>query len=71
MAEMNTWPGWECVRQLGSGSFGKVYEIQREEFGKIYRAALKVITIPQNQSDVLDVYSEGMDEKKPQNISGV
>jgi len=63
MQEINTWPGWESVRQIGSGSFGKVYEIQREEFGKTYKAALKVITIPQNESELENAYDEGMDEK--------
>lgn len=63
MQEINTWPGWECVRELGSGSFGKVYEIQKEEFGRTFRSALKVITVPQNKSDIQDVYSEGMDRQ--------
>ena len=63
MAEINTWPGWECVRQLGAGSFGKVYEIQKVENGKIYKSALKVITIPQNDADIENIYSEGMDER--------
>lgn len=62
MAKINTWPGWECVRQLGAGSFGKVYEIQKIENGKVYKAALKVITIPQNDADIENIYSEGMDE---------
>ena len=63
MQERNTWPGWECVRLIGTGSFGKVYEIQREEFGKTYKAALKVITVPQNPSDIQNAYDDGMDEK--------
>ena len=63
MSDINTWPGWTSIRQLGSGSFGKVYEIRREEFGKTYTAALKVITIPQNQADVQEAYGEGMDEQ--------
>ena len=63
MQEINTWPGWECVRELGSGSFGKVYEIQKEEYGRTFRSALKVITVPQNKSDIQDVYSEGMDQQ--------
>lgn len=62
MAEISTWPGWECVRQLGAGSFGKVYEIQKVENEKVYKAALKVITIPQNDADIENIYSEGMDE---------
>lgn len=62
MAEINTWPGWECVKQIGAGSFGKVYEIRREEFGREYRAALKIITIPFNRSEIESAYSEGMDQ---------
>lgn len=61
MSEIRTWPGWECVRQLGVGSFGKVYEIQRIENGKIYKAALKVISIPQNHTELENAFSEGMD----------
>lgn len=60
---VNTWPGWENVRKLGSGSYGSVYEIRREEFGVEYRAALKVISIPRDESEVLSAYGEGMDEK--------
>ena len=62
MAEINTWPGWKCVRQLGAGSFGKVYEIERDDSGKTYKAALKVISIPQNDSEIENAYSTGMDE---------
>ena len=44
--------GWSVVREIGSGSFGKVYEIQREDFGYTYKAALKVISIPQSQNEI-------------------
>ncbi|MBR6526977.1 MAG: protein kinase [Lachnospiraceae bacterium] len=60
---INTWPGWENVGLLGEGSFGKVYKIRREEYGQVYEAALKVITIPASQSDVKAAYEEGMDEE--------
>ena len=40
---------WVIKRLIGEGSFGKVYEIERENFGT-YRAALKVITIPSNKN---------------------
>ncbi len=59
----NTWPNWECVRLLGSGSFGSVYEIRRTEFGKEFSAALKVITIPSDDATLKQAYSEGMDEE--------
>ena len=58
-----SWPGWETVRLIGRGSFGAVYEIQRDIFGDIEQAALKVISIPQNASDIDEMYSDGYDEE--------
>lgn len=57
------WPGWETVRLIGRGSFGSVYEIRRDVLGNEERAALKVITIPQNSSDIEEMYGEGYDEE--------
>ena len=57
-----TWPGWNVVRVIGQGSFGAVYEIQREMFGKIESAALKVITIPQHNEEIQELRSEGYDD---------
>ena len=57
------WPGWETVRLIGKGSFGAVYEIQRDVFGNIEKAALKMISIPQNESDIEELFSEGYDEE--------
>lgn len=55
------WPQWKVVKELGEGSFGKVYQIERNDVGGSYQAALKVITIPKNASEISDVLSEGMD----------
>ncbi len=52
--------GWNVTRLLGEGSYGKVFEIERSEFGQTYRAALKVITVPQSSAEVRSVISEGM-----------
>lgn len=60
---IDTWPGWKNAGLIGEGSFGRVYRIQREEFGRVYEAALKVITIPGSQADVRAAYDEGMDEE--------
>lgn len=58
------WPGWKTIRLIGQGSFGTVYEIQRELVdGTVETAAMKVLTIPQNPSDVTEMYSEGYDEE--------
>lgn len=47
-----TWPGWETVEMIGRGSFGSVYKIQRNIFGNVETAALKVISIPRSRSDI-------------------
>ncbi|MFR1991114.1 MAG: protein kinase domain-containing protein [Oscillospiraceae bacterium] len=51
---------WKICRELGQGSYGTVYEIQREDFGGVYKAALKVITVPQSRSELQSVLDEGM-----------
>ena len=57
------WPGWEVVRLIGNGSFGSVYEIQRDLYGNVERAALKVIHIPQSRSDIEELYNDGYDDE--------
>jgi len=51
---------WTLVRLIGEGSFGKVYEAKREDFGTSYTAAVKIITIPQSQSEIASARAEGM-----------
>ena len=58
-----SWPGWETIQLIGRGSFGEVYEIRRDVFGDLEKAALKVISIPQNESDIDELYSDGYDEE--------
>ncbi|MDR1464455.1 MAG: DUF6273 domain-containing protein [Oscillospiraceae bacterium] len=56
------YPEWEVVKLLGEGSFGQVYQIRRDMFGKAQNAALKVIRIPQNESERRRARGEGMDD---------
>ncbi len=56
-----SWPGWNIVRLIGQGSFGAVYEIERDVFGHTEKAALKVISIPRGQSDIEELYNDGYD----------
>ena len=54
---------WHIVKLIGEGGFGQVYEIQREEFGTVYKAALKVISIPKNKTEEKYIMSGGMDRE--------
>lgn len=53
------YPGWKTVRKIGSGSYGAVYEIERDLNGKMEKAALKVISIPKCESEIEELYNLG------------
>jgi len=53
---------WTIVKQLGEGSFGKVFEIERKERGVLYRAALKTITIPGSENEFREYANEVVEE---------
>jgi len=53
---------WYIKSLIGEGGFGKVFEIERQEFGVTYKSALKIITIPQSESEIKSVMADGMDE---------
>lgn len=57
------WPGWENVRLIGEGSFGKVYEIMRNNFGIEEHCAMKVISIPNSKAELESLKNEGMDDR--------
>ena len=44
-----TWPQWKIHRLLGTGSYGEVYEISKEEYGITSYAALKVLRVEEGQ----------------------
>ena len=56
------WPEWSVVKQIGEGSFGKVYKVMREGHGLTDYAAVKVITIPQNPAELTSLRADGYDE---------
>lgn len=51
---------WTITRRIGAGSYGTVYELDREDFGEVYRSALKVITVPRSDEELQGALSEGM-----------
>ncbi len=54
------WPEWQAVKKLGQGSYGTVYEAVRRDHNMESRAAIKVISIPQNESEIASLRSEGL-----------
>ena len=52
---------WTINKELGEGSFGKVFEIVRHDYGAEYKSALKIITIPQNAGELESLAADGMD----------
>lgn len=58
----NIWPEWRAVQKLGEGSFGKVYKCERNEYGINTVCAVKIISIPQNESEINAVRAECTNE---------
>lgn len=45
------WPEWEPVEKIGEGSYGTVYKCKKIENGEEIFSAVKVITVPKNESE--------------------
>ena len=54
---------WNIRRLIGTGSYGKVFEIQRTDSldGSVYTGALKIISIPGSDEQASDTLNSGMD----------
>lgn len=56
------WPEWEIEgKPLGKGSYGVVYKAVRRDHHVESYAAIKVISIPADSSEVDSLRSEGLD----------
>ena len=54
---------WKIVKKIGAGSFGTVYQVENTDTLRTgEKAALKVITIPQNDSEIEVLRSERYDD---------
>ena len=49
----NVWPNWRISRKLGKGSYGNVYEIERDDLGARYTCALKVLHMEADTASAL------------------
>lgn len=54
--------GWKIGRLIGQGAYGSVYEIERANLGVTFRSALKIISIPRNDSELREIMAEGHDK---------
>lgn len=54
---------WYIKEQLGKGSYGSVFRIEKEDMSGIYSAALKIISIPQSKEEVYNVKHMFSDDK--------
>ena len=57
----NIWAEWKIEDLLGEGASGKVYKAKRKDIQDTY-SAIKIIEIPQNESEIREAESEGMEE---------
>ena len=57
------WPEWTAEKVLGRGSYGVVYEAVRSDSVMEMRSAVKVLSIPQNQSEVESIRAEGLGDE--------
>ena len=64
MYENINFPGWDVVRKIGEGSFGGVYEIHRTlPDGRVEKAALKKLTVPKDNSEIRELYSQSFSKE--------
>ena len=53
------WRDWKIVKDLGGGTYGRVYEIERTISGIQEKAALKIVSRPKNKDEMESYYNEG------------
>ena len=53
------WRDWKIVKDLGGGTYGRVYEIERTISGIQEKAALKIVSRPKNKDEIESYYNEG------------
>ena len=59
--QKNVWPEWQIEKEIGKGSYGTVYKAVRRDHNVESFAAIKVVSIPFNESEIDSLRSEGLD----------
>ncbi len=61
----SVWPEWKLEKKpIGRGSYGTVYRAVREDFGIKTYSAIKVISIPANETELDSIRAEGFTEER-------
>lgn len=55
--------GWHIIRELGRGSYGRVYEISRKVLDIEEHGAMKVIPVPSNPDEIKEYLMDGFDRE--------
>ncbi|MBE6613356.1 MAG: serine/threonine protein kinase, partial [Ruminococcaceae bacterium] len=58
------WPEWQIEKQIGKGAFGCVYRAVKQVQSITSYAAIKIISIPQDQSELETLRSEGISDEQ-------
>ncbi|MCL1853652.1 MAG: G5 domain-containing protein [Peptococcaceae bacterium] len=57
------WGVWHIESLIGESFFGKIYRICRQEHGQSYYSAVKIIALPQDESEIQLLQNKGFDQK--------
>ena len=57
------WGEWELIELIGEGSFGKVYKARKRMLDKFHYAAVKIVSIPQNDQQLRNERANGLSEE--------
>ena len=57
------WPEWRIIEHIGNGSYGQVYKAICNEYSTPIYSAIKMITIPNNETEIMELKAEGLNEK--------
>ena len=49
------WDKWRVKELIGEGSYGAVYRIRSQQYGRSYESALKVISIPKDRAELYEI----------------
>ena len=60
---LKAWPEWKVEKTLGKGSYGTVYKAVRNDNNIQSKAAIKVVSIPLDRSELESLRSEGLTEE--------